>query len=818
MKQLLMCSAALVVAAAPTIALAQSTGSQDFEDSIIVTGAQGDQSVGGVKIPETPKAKVMLDQEIIARQRPGQAINETLNLVPGVSFSNQDPWGSLGGSFTVRGFSSDRVSQTIDGIPLNDSGNYALYTNQQLDPEIIEAATVSLGSTDVDSPTASAAGGTINIRSLMPSDEMGAMISASYGNIVARGNDDDRAYHRIFGMFQTGVFTPFGTKAWFSASRATNKSTYTNYGGVDKQQYNGKIYQPIGSNGDFIALAGHYNQNRNTFNGSTYTTATFPGTTDGRFYDTATCTVDTPQTGVTDYANSCGSAFERRYNPSNTGNVRLNSRFTLANGLTLTVDPSFQYTKANGGGTSYAYEGASADGNTGGYYLKDSRNTATSSSTQYYYVGGVDLNGDGDTQDFVRVLSPSQTVTKRYGVIANLSYDIDPDNRLRLSYTYDRARHRQTGEAGYLEANGDPVDVFPINNPIVDADGNVVQKRNRLSYATLNQISGEYRGSYLDDQVILLLGARMPFFSRDLNQYCVTTDASGNVNCPATQAGIDAQLAANSAYAAPQSRKFDYNKLLPNLGVTYKFTSKASVFTSYAKNLSVPGTDALYGALYFDEGSSSGNPKPETSDAFDLGLRYQSGIVQAQLSGWYTRYNNRLATAYDADCDCSVTRNLGRVDKYGVDGSVAVRPVKDLMLYVFGSYLKSEIKDDVQTGASTYAATAGKREAGAPVYTLGSRIQGTLGPVDLGLQIKRTGERYVNDINTVKLPGYTLVDLDARFSLERWGLKKTFFQLNVTNLFDKVYIGYSGTGLTSTATTAYLGSPRALSGSMVVAF
>ena len=32
------------------------------------------------------------------------------------------------------------------------------------------------------------------------------MISASYGNIVARGNDDDRAYHRIFGMFQTGAW------------------------------------------------------------------------------------------------------------------------------------------------------------------------------------------------------------------------------------------------------------------------------------------------------------------------------------------------------------------------------------------------------------------------------------------------------------------------------------------------------------------------------------------------------------------------------------------------------------------------------------
>ena len=818
MKKLLMCSAAMVVAAMPALVHAQSTGSQDFEDAIVVTGARADDSVAGVTIPDTPKAKVTIEQELIARQRPGQAINETLNLVPGVSFSNQDPWGSLGGSFTIRGFSADRVSQTIDGIPLNDSGNYALYTNQQLDPEVIESATVSLGSTDVDSPTASAAGGTINIRSLTPSDEMGAMFSASYGNIVARGNDDDRAYHRVFGLFQTGVFTSIGTKAWFSASRAVNDSTFVNYGGVDKQQYNGKIYQPLGSNGDFISIAGHYNQNRNTFNGSTYTTSSFPGTAESRFYETPSCTTDTAEAGVTDIANSCGSAFERRYNPSNTGNVRINSRFTLAQGLTLTVDPSFQYTKANGGGTSYGYEGANADGYSGGYYTSDSRNTATSSSTQYYYFGGVDLNGDGDTQDFVRILSPSQTETKRYGVIANLGYEIDPNNRVRLSYTFDRARHRQTGEAGYLTLSGDPVDVFPVNDPITDADGNVIQKRDRLSYATLNQIAGEYRGSFADDSIVLLAGARAPLFTRDLNQYCVTTDASGNVACPATQAGIDALLAANSFYAAPQSRKITYSKLLPNLGVTYKFNDKASLFTSYAKNLSVPGTDALYGALYFDEDSSSGQPKPETSDAFDLGFRYQSGIIQAQLSGWYTRYNNRLASAYDADCDCTVTRNLGRVDKYGIDGSVAVRPVKDLMFYVFGSYLKSEIKDDVQTSATAYAETAGKREAGAPTYTFGGRIQGTLGPVDLGLQVKRTGERYVNDINTVKLPGYTLVDLDARFSLAQFGLEKTFFQLNVTNLFDKVYIGYSGTSLTGTSGTAYLGAPRAISGSMVVAF
>ena len=191
MKKFLLRSTAIVAVAVPAAANAQSTGSIDFEDEIIVTGALS-TDVGGVEIPDTPKAKVQLESELILRQVPGQTINDTLNLVPGVSFTNNDPFGSLGGNFTIRGFSSDRISQTLDGIPLNDSGNYALYTNQMIDPEIIESATVSLGSTDVDSPTASAAGGTVNIRTKLPDDDFGVMTALTYGNIISRGDPGDR--------------------------------------------------------------------------------------------------------------------------------------------------------------------------------------------------------------------------------------------------------------------------------------------------------------------------------------------------------------------------------------------------------------------------------------------------------------------------------------------------------------------------------------------------------------------------------------------------------------------------------------------------
>ncbi|MFX8786195.1 hypothetical protein ABTM90_20445, partial [Acinetobacter baumannii] len=54
----------LLLAAQP--ALAQSTGSVDFEQPIIVTGKLS-KSVAGVETPDTPKAKQVLDQAIISR-------------------------------------------------------------------------------------------------------------------------------------------------------------------------------------------------------------------------------------------------------------------------------------------------------------------------------------------------------------------------------------------------------------------------------------------------------------------------------------------------------------------------------------------------------------------------------------------------------------------------------------------------------------------------------------------------------------------------------------------------------------------------------
>ncbi len=905
---------ALGVAAIAAPAFAQSTGSQDFEKEIVVTGTRTTvQQVEGVSSPDTPKAKAVLTSEAIQRAAPGQTVLDTINQIPGVSFQNNDAYGSAGGTLNIRGFDSTRISLTFDGVPLNDSGNYAIFSNQQIDPELIEQVNVNLGTTDVDSPTASAVGGTVNLRTKTPSHEFGLLASMSLG---------EWDFWRVFGMVDTGDITSSGTRAWFSASTAKNKVPFNGYGKIDKQQFNAKIYQPLGGT-DFISIAGHYNQNRNNFFGSlplrqdltsTPTSTTprvvgpnnanrYPITNDERFYTTlnVSCALDTPQAGVADSPApaptnraSCGTEFDRRYNPSNTGNIRVNSKFTLADSLILTIDPSYQYVKANGGGTVTGNEGLRDVNPAGGTASVASCATTPSSATNTCMAGyfggtpffGRDANGDGDTLDTVTVLAPSQTQTHRIGVIAGLRWTINDDHSVRFAYTYDRARHRQTGEVALLnQINGEPLDVFAVNIPRQSANGNNLQKRDRLSYAILQQVAAEYTGKFADGNLVVNMGVRAPFFRRNLTNNCFTSSAGGFVECTGGNASLNTVIQGLNPYtfnsttnavtgwAVPQKRVFNYDKILPNVGFVFHVDDSISLFGSYSKGLSVPGTDSLYNAFFYPAGTPQATPAPETTDNFDAGVRYRSNKVQGSVSVFYNQFQNRLATAYDPELDQNVYRNLGNVKKYGVDGYLSFRPIDAFSMYVSGSYLKSEIRDNIevaknQDGTSIFAPTAGKAESGSPTYTISVGGRGYVGPFTLGVTAKRTGPRWIYDTNLptytgfyvpagaltsanatavlsaaqvsntaqvfgAKAPAYWLVNLDARLDLDFVGAPEgTYLQLNVYNLFDQFYVGGFGGGLiqanTFSRTTGIatygnpgfvqIGAPRTISGTLVMKF
>src|SRR3546814_20000857 len=125
-------------------------------------------------------------------------------------------------------------------------------------------------------------------------------------------------------------------------------------------------------------------------------------------------------------------------------------------------------------------------------------------------------------------------------------------------------------------ATDKPSDGFAIENALLDVNGNEVNKRDRLSYAILHQVSGEYRGEFGD--LTAVLGVRAPFFTRELNQYCFTTTPNagqGFIDCLGTQ-DTTAYETATPNYAPPQSRTYNYADILPNNGLVYVF-GQASV-------------------------------------------------------------------------------------------------------------------------------------------------------------------------------------------------------------------------------------------------
>ena len=129
-----------VMLAAGTTAFAQSTATQIAEGSLqeVTVSAARVQSIGGlIQAENAPKSRTTVSAEYLATQPAGQSVIQSLNLVPGVNFTNSDPYGSSGGNLRMRSFDGNRISLMLDGVQLNDSGNYAIFTNQQVDSEIV---------------------------------------------------------------------------------------------------------------------------------------------------------------------------------------------------------------------------------------------------------------------------------------------------------------------------------------------------------------------------------------------------------------------------------------------------------------------------------------------------------------------------------------------------------------------------------------------------------------------------------------------------------------------------------------------------------
>jgi iron complex outermembrane recepter protein len=462
------------------------------------------------------------------------------------------------------------------------------------------------------------------------------------------------------------------------------------------------------------------------------------------------------------------------------------------------------------------------------------------------------LSGDTDTLDTVGLYTPNNTNTNRYTVLTSLRYDLTDDQSVRIAYAYDNGRHRQTGEYGFLRADGTPEGVFGGRagvRQVFASNGDFLRTRDRFSIALLNQVSGEYRGKFFDNKVEVLLGVRAPFFKRELNQLCYTQITTGNPICTSRALGttplaivpVSPTVAGNAlnylyvvpfntaptgqpanAVYAPFKQTYKYEKILPNVGLTLRPVENVTVYGSYAKGLSAPRTDNLYRA-------PNVVLEPETTDNFDVGVRYSSARVQATFGGFLNKFKNRIVQTTETDVNSpnfglSLDRNVGRVEIKGLEASINVRPFPWFSFNGFGSYIDAKYKDNIALSATSNLLLAGKKLVETPEWQYGYRAQVNYGPASLGANFKRVTTRFSTDLNDQAVPGYSTFDIDARISLAPYGLERTFVQVNVNNLFDTQYLGSITTQSSTVAAlgggtpTYQIGAPRSFVASIQIGF
>lgn len=213
--------------------------------------------------------------------------------------------------------------------------------------------------------------------------------------------------------------------------------------------------------------------------------------------------------------------------------------------------------------------------------------------------------------------------------------------------------------------------------------------------------------------------------------------------------------------------------------------------------------------------------KPETSDTYELGLRYNSSVFNGVLAAYYVDFSNRqlgLSTGAGIVGNPAVLQNVGSVRSMGVEVAGEVRFGGGFSAYVAYAYNDATYRDDVfnRLGA-VVAATKGKRVVDSPEHVLRGELAYDNGPLFGRIGANYMSKRFFNYENDRSVGGRVVVDATIGYRIT----DTIEIQLNATNLFDEKYvgtIGSNGFGNRGDNMTLLAGAPQQFFGTVKFGF
>lgn len=792
-------------------AAAQTQPSPSELNRVTVTG-EGDKLGTGLMMDEdAPKARSSVTKAQLEKTRSSGNPFQALTLLPGVNSSSFDATGLFGGNLRVRGFNSDQMGFTVNGAPVNDSGNFAVFPQEYIDQENLCSLYVTQGAADTDAPHVGASGGNVGILSCAPEDVQRTRLAVSAGQL---------SFYRMFARVDTGKIGPFKgfvslskseANKWRGSGKASREHLDTtgewDFGNANKITATGLINHQVTNN--FAALPLYYT--------GTLAPAAQPPTFQNRGYY-ADFTNAIPQhvrpvngTAQVDAAPN-PAYYGYALNPFDNALFTVKGSFALSERLRLDVLPYYWYGFGTGG-TQQATIGES-------------------NATNQLHGGIADINRDGDTRDTVLAYRGSVTNTNRPGIVAELTYALD-SQKIIGGFWYERARHRQTQPATRVD-NAGGIASFWLNdnsNHLLYNDGAVYQGRDWTTISTGESVFIQDAVELLDSRLIVT-----PAFSYRRIKRDFTNLANSGAN-----GGVDYQVSNT------------YGKPLPSLGLSFQASNAIQVYGNAARSFRVPSNfefGNLGRGITFANGVGTATRiadlgvVPETSTNFDAGVRVKTPYGNASAAVFYNKFKDRIASSFNPDTLTSTDTNVGPSTTKGVELEFGTVPFYGFSGYVSGTYTRSTIKENSITRYATAAgvpcaptatntatcvltpyAIAGSQFPDTPKGMAAVSVQYATGPFLVEVAGKYTSFRATTLTNDSGLPGYTTWDLNAAYKLPNApgnSFKNPVIRLNVSNLFSrKYYLANSGSGsnIQSDAygnPTVYSGAPRFVSATFQV--
>lgn len=381
-------------------------------------------------------------------------------------------------------------------------------------------------------------------------------------------------------------------------------------------------------------------------------------------------------------------------------------------------------------------------------------------------VPGVWTQGEVDT---FKAMGFEEAFLNRVGVQAGNAYVLQPHASNDMNqYGFSIQADWQIGDRNYLIA-GYEISYDDLNAHSWNTGTNVMPMmltdKNYDGYQMTNAVYASME-TLLSANLTLTYGARYTWVKTDMDSI-------------------------NNKMGTKTSGEGSDGKIVFNAGVLWHGTDNLTLRASYAQGYRSPILQELYiDTSMGSTGTTYANPdlKPETSDNFEIGARWNSTGLSADLAIFYSTADDYIATLYNAQKRGYQYNNVAEAKTFGVELTSSVRIAETgFEPYLTATWMRRQFQNG--DGFSTY-------DTATPEFMLryGVRWSGMYAGVGLRTDVFARSQSEIEyddgvqstaGSNSYRLGGYTTLNLTAGVD---FGPKRQYsFDLGLYNIFDKGY-------------------------------